>query len=108
MNYKINEMNPIEAIRMAERISQKAFAVKLGYKSKDNYQYHMRNFTQDIVDKVKVVYDRDVTLEIINHLKFKCRKLQKQLKQQKKNQFAKSETTAEVKNKSIRSILDKV
>jgi len=107
MNYKINKMNPIEAIRMAERISQKDFAVKLGYSSKDRYSHHMRNFTQDIIDKVQDVYNRDVTMDIINHLKFKCRQLQKKLMQQT-NQVNKSDIEVGKIGRSISSIMDKV
>ena len=107
MNYKINEMNPIEAIRMAERISQQEFAVKIGYPGKDRYQHHMRNFTQDIIEKVRNVYDRDLTIEVINHLKYKCRQLSKQLKQQK-GRVTKTDLVEERSVGSISSILEKV
>ena len=107
MNYKINEMNPIEAIRMSERISQMDFAEKLGYSNKDNYSYHMRNFTQDIIQKVSVAYDRDITMDIINHLKFECRKLKKLNKVLEKNQ-PKTELNANESNQSISSLLEKI
>ncbi len=77
-------MNPIERLRMIEEVSQKNFAVKLGYSNKDNYSYNMRNFTEDIIAKIQSVYDRDITMDIINHLKCENRKLKKQLKAQKK------------------------
>ena len=106
MNYKISEINPIEAIRLAERISQKDFAKNLGYPNKDRYTHHMRNFTQDVIDRVKAVYDRDIAMEIINHLRYKCRELQKQLKQT--NKLSKSDSNTESPVRSINSILDRI
>ena len=106
MNYKINEMNPLEAIRLTERISQKDFAAKLGYPNKGQYSHHMRNFTQDVIDKVHSVYDRDITMDIINHLKFNCRKLKKQLKAVKKNPTGGSPDDPN-KSQNIYDILDK-
>ncbi|MDP8267774.1 MAG: hypothetical protein P9L97_03495 [Candidatus Tenebribacter davisii] len=107
MNYKIIEQNPLEAIRLTERISQAQFSVKLGYPNKHQYSHHMRNFTQDIIDKVLAVYDRDITMDIINHLKFECRKLKKLNKVLEKNQ-PKTELKAKETNQSISSLLEKI
>jgi len=107
MDYKTNKDNPIEFIRVTERMSQVQFSVKLGYPNKHQYCHHMRNFTLDIIQKVSVVYDRDITMDIINHLKFKCRKLEKLNKVLEKNQ-PKTELNAKESNQSISSLLEKI
>ena len=84
MNYKTNEQNPIEMIRLSEQKNQADFAQKLGFEDKSQYSYHMRNFTPDIIEKINALYDRDLSNEIINHLKFKIRKLKKQIKDSSK------------------------
>ena len=107
MNYKLNEYNPIEMIRIAENISQQEFGTKLGYPNKAKYIYNMREFTSDIIEKVKKTYDRDITKDIINHLKCESRKLKKQMKLRKKN-VDKPLLNSLDKDQSISSIMDKV
>ena len=103
MNYKLKNNNPIEMIRMAENVNQKDFSEKLGYLSKDLYTYHMRQFTSEIVTKVKNVYGRDLTMEIINHLKCENRRLKQQYLAIKKEL-----DKASSYDKSISSMLDKI
>jgi len=107
MNYKIIEQNPIEMIRIAENVNQKDFAKKLGYPNEDQYKYHKCQFTLDIITKVKNTYDRDITMDIINHLKYKYRKLKKLNKVLEKNQ-PKTELKAKETNQSISSLLEKI
>ncbi len=97
MNYKLNEQNPIEMIRISEKESQKNFAIKLGFSGKDQYRYHMNQFTKEIIDKMKKVYDQDLTIEIINYLKYENRSLMK------KNKLSKHE----LKRKDLESISSK-
>ncbi len=98
-------MNPIEAIRMNERISQTDFSVKLGYPNKHQYIYHVRNFTLDIIQKINAIYERDITMDIINHLKCEIRSLKKQNKVIKKEL---DKTRSNDNDKSINSMMDKL
>ena len=77
MNYKLNENNPIEMIRFFKKLSQGNFATELGYPNKAQYSYHMKKFTQDIIEKVKKTYGQDITMDIINYLKNSNRNLLK-------------------------------
>ncbi len=77
MKYTSNEINPIEFIRIKEELSQKAFSQKLGFKNKEQYAYHMNNFTPVILDKIKDAYDKDISIKVIKHLKSKIGKLGK-------------------------------
>ena len=95
-------MNPVERIRMIEEVSQEKFASQLGYPNKGQYCYHMRNFTEDVIDKIKIAYNRDITMDIINHLKYKCRELHKQLK------HSRSDSKPKSSERSINSIIDKI
>jgi len=107
MNYKWNKQNPIEFIRMTERLSQQDFGTKLGYPNKAQYCYNMREFTQDIIEKIKNTYGRDITNDIITYLKFKCRNLRKQIKQCTKDKEI-HELSRKNKTQNISSIMDKV
>ena len=105
MNYKLNEYNPIEEIRITERMSQEGFAKKLGYDNTAQYSYHVKQFTQDIIGKVNIIYDRDLKTEVINHLKFENRKLKKQIKFLTKR-VSKSDPIAARSGQSINAIME--
>lgn len=81
MNYKLSENNPLEMMRIGEKMSQDEFAFKLGFLNKAQYIHHMRNFTRMIIDKVKTVYSIDLTMEIINYLKCENRRISKLCKE---------------------------
>jgi len=50
MTYNIN---PIELIRLSEKLTQQEFAEKLGYKEQGTYAYHRNQFTADIIAKIQ-------------------------------------------------------
>ena len=107
MNYKWKKENPIEMIRMAEKMSQKDFARKLGYPNKDQFKYHMRNFTDDIIGKIIKIYDQDLRMEIINFLKFELRNLKKQIKTPKRKTANVDSNESDVE-KNVTSLLDRI
>lgn len=77
MTYNIN---PIELIRLSEKLTQQEFAEKLGYNEQGTYAYHRNQFTADIIAKIQSVYDRDMNADIIAYLRAEVRKLTKELK----------------------------
>jgi len=74
MKTKIIEENPIELLRFKEGMTQKEFAEKLGYKDKSNYQQHMNFYSEDIITRIKSVYQIDLSYDIIRHLSYLQRK----------------------------------
>ena|SRR5690554_6162022 len=81
MNYKLNQHNPIEMLRISEKMSQEQFAEKLGFTNKGQYAHHMRNFTRELINKVNAVYGTDMTMDVINYLKCENRRLDKLCKE---------------------------
>ncbi len=73
------EHNPIEMIRINLKMTQKDFALKLGYQNKDQYAYHANRFTIEIIEKIKNHYNIDITKDVISYLlnKIKCLKSSK-------------------------------
>ncbi len=69
--------NPIEMIRINEKISQKEFAEKIGYSNKDQYAYNVKEFTLDIIQKIQAVYGINISMDIISYLKGKLRNQKK-------------------------------
>jgi len=77
MRINIIEINPIEMLRIAEKLSQKKFAEKLGYRSKDQYSYHSKEFTKDIIVRVYNIYGIDIVPDIISFLKNEVKSLKR-------------------------------
>lgn len=70
MNYKNIHNNPFEMLRLKHGISQIVFSKKLGYSNVPQYAYNMKEFTGDIILKVKEKYEIDLTMDIIAYLKY--------------------------------------
>lgn len=102
MRINNHENDPIEMLRLSNKMTQKEFAKKIGYSKKYQYRYNFKNFTKDVIDKIKNEYDFDITMDIIKHLKTKIRGLERKIATKKK--FEEDSDTAS----NIREIANKI
>jgi hypothetical protein len=73
MNYKMIKDNPIEILRIKHNLSQKDFFRMLDYNNVATYRHHMNEFTEDILKRIRNIYEADLTMEVIAYLKYQLK-----------------------------------
>jgi len=73
MNYKLVKENPIELLRLKHGMSQEDFSSDLGYPNVNQYAYHKKEFTPDILERIKEKYGIDLTADVISYLKYRLK-----------------------------------
>lgn len=66
---QLRSVNPIERFRDKQGLSQKDFAVQLGYGGAGVYRHHCKTFSRDILCRISDVYGTDLRDEAICHLR---------------------------------------
>lgn len=70
----LRDINPIELLSFRQGLDRKEFALKLGYDHIHNYAHHVKNFTPDILKRIKECFGVDLSTEVIAYLKWQLRK----------------------------------